>query len=82
MPYTELKPNTPELQAKVRELGKANPTWAFAKIWNHIQQNFPHLIEPSNQALHQCSQVQCVGFEHPDGGLIIQGAFATLLCPD
>jgi hypothetical protein len=35
--YTELKPNTPELMAKVKEVGRQNPSWAFAKIWNHIQ---------------------------------------------
>jgi hypothetical protein len=80
--YTELKANTPELQAMVKEVGKANPTWGFFKIWNHIQENFPELIDPShkpsNQALHQAS-VQCVGFELQDGSLIIQGAFSLPL---
>jgi hypothetical protein len=89
--YTELHANTPELMAKIKEVGKANPTWAYGKIWQHIQQKFPELInpnpahEPSTPAVHQFSftekprakTVSCVGMPAEGGGLIIFGAFAN-----
>jgi hypothetical protein len=81
MPYNEVTKG--QFLNKVKEVGQQNPSWGFTKIWNHIQQNPPELIDPSHkpseQAKVQFSNVQCVGYEQPDGSLIVQGAFANPL---